>query len=507
MSVAVGVVVISSGLSACLPVLGGQESFTLVGGGFGHGVGMSQYGARGRADAGQSAAQILGAYYQGTAITNTSPAGPRVKLLDSASTEVSVSSGAMYGQAEGGTPFLFALPGDHVVLKVSGSSVTAQQVSPITGTLVTVSNGAFRLTWDQGAAFTVSAAGRSYQWGSLVAKPRGNALQLTLDQMSMDQYLYGLGEVPASWPTEALRAQAIAGRTYAAYRLAHPQSSDFDLYASVIDQAFVGTTQTAGASGPNWTQAVDSTSGQVITYNGSTIQAFYSSSNGGNSENSEYVWSSALPYLRAIADPWDQATGNSRFSWSRTYSPGELQSWLVRSGRADIGPVASLSIGGNIGASGRVDKATVTLVGTAGSVTMTGNQFRSMINASAPSSRQLWSTKFSVVPGAHANAPEGHSDLIAAWGAQYVVLSGWAADRDDVAAPLAIHVYVDGRFATMATADLQRPDVAAATEYGEGHGYTFAVKAPKATTTVCVYAINVGDPAPNTQLGCTTIRR
>ncbi len=514
-AVALGVAVVSTGLVAPFgeEFAAAQTSFTFVGGGYGHGVGMSQYGARGRADAGQSAAQILGAYYQGTAITGASLAGPKVKLDDATSVEVSVNSGAMYGVPAGGSQFLFALPGDHVVLRVSGSSVTAQQVSPIVGSLVTVSTGAFAIHWDQGAAFSVSTTGRSYQWGEFGLQPKGGSLQLTLDSMTMEQYLYGLGEVPSSWPTEALRAQAIAGRTYAAYRLAHPQSSEFDLYASVLDQAFVGSSQTSGPTGANWTHAVDDTAGQVLTYNGTTIQAFYSSSNGGSSENSEYVWATALPYLRAVDDPWDQATGNARFSWSQTYSDTELQSWIAASGRGNIGSVTSVSLGGNVGASGRVDKATVTVTGTSGSVSMTGNQFRSVVNASASSSRDLLSTKFGLsgaaplTPSATPTSPVGHSDLVAAFGKTYAVVVGWAGDANAPSSPVTIHAYVDGRLAGAATADRHRTDLEGNTTFGPNHGYAFPVKASATVTTVCLYAINLGDPSANTQLGCTKIDR
>ena len=176
------------------------------------------------------------------------------------------------------------------------------------------------------------------------------------------------------------------------------------MYASVSDQAYVGTQVTSGASGANWTAAVDATDAQVLTSAGSPIQAFYSSSNGGHTERSDYVFVATLPYLVATADPYDQATGNANFSWTRTYSDAELGAWLNAAGRG-VGTVTGVSIGGNVGASGRVDKATVTVSGTDRTVTMTGNQFRLAVNVGAPSSRDLLSTKFALGDGPAAAAP------------------------------------------------------------------------------------------------------
>ena len=490
-----------------------QTSFTFVGGGYGHGVGMSQYGARGRADAGQSAAQILGAYYQGTAITAASPAGPRVHLDDTASVELSVPVGNLTATVDAGAAFSVANPGEHVVLRISGANVTSQVVSPTVGAVTTVAGASgIAIGWTQGSALTVSSTGQTYQWGRLVVKPHSGSLQLVLDSISMDQYLYGLGEVPSSWPVEALRTQAIAGRTYAAYRLAHPQSTDFDLYASVSDQAYVGASKAAGTDGARWVQAVNDTTGQVITYNGTIIQAFYSSSNGGSSENSDYVWAATLPYLRAVADPWDHATGNSNYSWSETYSDTELEYWVAASGHGDVGPVTGVSIGGNVGASGRVDKATVTVSGRLGSASMTGNQFRSAINTYAASSRDLLSTKFGIAappataPGADPTpvSPQGRSDLIASWG-DSAVMAGWSADSNAPASPVTLVVSVDGRLAGTGVANLHYVPLIGNGIFGAEHGYMFGVRIPAALVTVCVAALNIGAPAGNPVLGCARI--
>ena len=375
-----------------------QTTFTVTGGGWGHGVGMSQYGAKGRAEAGQSTSQILSAYYPGAGLESRGLPGPRVKLGDATSTDIAATGGTLIGTPDGGAPVTLANPGERLQIRMFGTALIYQRVAPDTGPIgvLTTNGGRYSVQWQGWNNLSVSATGRSYAYGRLRLLPGASSFELVLDNLSMEQYLYGLGEMPASWSSEALRAQAIAGRSFAGYRLAHPQDADFDMYASVSDQAYVGTTQTASSFGPNWISAVDTTAGQYMTSGGQIIQAFYSSSNGGYTERSDYVFSATLPYLIATPDPLDQVTGNPNFSWTRSYGGDELAAWLAAAGRGSVGSVTGVSIGGNVGASGRVDRATITVVGTTKTVTMTGNQFRSAVNAGAVSSRDLLSTKFAV---------------------------------------------------------------------------------------------------------------
>ncbi|MEZ5322087.1 MAG: SpoIID/LytB domain-containing protein [Microthrixaceae bacterium] len=383
----------------------GDGVIVFDGGGWGHGVGMSQYGAKGRALAGQSAAQILDFYYPGAPLETRSLGGPRVGLGEPTAVELTVRGGSLRVGPVGGASRVIAGDGQAVRVQPFSTAVIFQQISPTVGNFEAAATGPAAFSWSPGATVTVSTTGRAYTFGTLRAIPVSGSLRVVLADLSMDQYLYGLGEVPASWPTEALRSQAIAGRSFAAYRLAHPRNGDFDLYASVSDQAYVGTTQTAGPSGANWIAAVDSTSGQVLTSGGSVIQAFYSSSNGGYTARSDYVWSATLPYLIARPDPFDQVDGNNNFSWRRGYTPDQLGNWLRAAGRGTVGSVTSVSIGGNVGTSGRTDRATVTVVGTAGRATMTGNQFRAAVNAGAPSATELPSTKFAIGQSDSATAP------------------------------------------------------------------------------------------------------
>ena len=208
------------------------------------------------------------------------------------------------------------------------------------------------------------------------------------------------------------------------------------MYASTVDQAYVGATQ---ESSTPWVAAVTATDGLVVTSGGQPIQAFYSSSNGGASEASEYVFVTALPYLRANADPYDASAGNPNASWTETYSGAELQFALAYAGRGDLGEIQSVAVTGGVGASGRVDRATVAVSGTAGSTTVTGNQLRAAVNAVMPGARDLLSTKFSIAGGtpppaappapAPQHPPFGNFDHNVGVG-KGAFLVGWAVDPD-----------------------------------------------------------------------------
>ncbi len=393
--VAVGAVLAAA--TACIPEPSPDASgFTFNGGGYGHGIGMSQYGAKGRADAGHSAAQILAAYFPGTRIATVAQPGVRVKLGNTSSLVVQGPElyGGVLGQGNS------RLPGTSVTVTADN----ARQVwfTPAGGgaTRIGGPGQAVVVDWVDGLQINSPTFGHRYRYGRMVVWPSAGSLEVVIDELPMQRYLDGIGEVPSSWHHEALRSQAIAARTFAAYRLAHPRSARYDLLASTADQNYIGDDKPSGAQGERWVAAVAATNNQVLMSGSQLAQPFYSSSNGGHSERSGYVWASDLPYLVAAADPYDAAGGaNRNHSWSRHYTGAELGQWLRAAGRPDIGAVTGLEITGGQGASGRVDKASVLVRGASGGYyTITGNQLRSAINARSGSARQLLSTKFSITP-------------------------------------------------------------------------------------------------------------
>ena len=501
-----GLELIDAPLAAAQVTAMQASTITVSGWGFGHGVGMSQYGAKGRADAGATAADILSFYYPGTTLETRSVANPRVKLADASQTTLSQAGGTLTGSYNGGAGFAVASGGETVTLAAANGNQVAVfgpggVTSSAPGELATID-------FTQGAPLTLAATGNRYLWGRLVVRATNGSLEIVLDSLTMDQYLRGLGEVPSSWAFEALRAQAIAARSFAAYRLAHPRSPNYDLVATTADQFYVGADKELGTDGSRWVFAVGNTSGGVLTYGGTIIQAFYSSSDGGATETSGYVFATDFPYYQASLDAYDATPANTLASWTRTYSGDELGSWLATAGRGSVGSVSSVSIGGNLGASGRIDRATVTVVGSAGTAMMTGTQFRSAVNAGAPTARDLPSTRLVIAAMAVAPPPIDHPAGGVHNGGGFlgdgsILVMGWAIDADAPTTPLTIHIYVNGVPIGAYTADQARPDMGPfIPAFGTNHGYAVVIPSSLQVADVCAFAINVGT-GPNSLLGCS----
>jgi len=140
---------------------------------------------------------------------------------------------------------------------------------------------------------------------------------------------------------------------------------------------------------------------------------------------------------------------------------------------------------------------------------MTGNQFRSAVNAGAPSSRDLLSTKFSFSgAGLAGGNPVGANEAAGPWGANAAIVMGWAADPDAPTQPSLVHLYVNGRFALAVTADRDRPELGrSAPWFGPAHGWAAIVDAPGPSAQICAFAINVGVGSTNPSLGCRTTNR
>ena len=153
--------------------------------------------------------------------------------------------------------------------------------------------------------------------------PRRGGVEV-VNELGLDAYLYGLAEVPQSWPEAVLDAQVIAARTYAWRSIQRGAFADHDICATVACQVFRGAEVLLGPDGDRWRDAVDRTSGQVLLHDGEPILARYFSTSGGRTYGNEEVFPSSgpRPYLRPIADPFD------------TLSP--LHGWEVRFTRAEF---------------------------------------------------------------------------------------------------------------------------------------------------------------------------
>lgn len=372
-------------------------SFVVSGGGWGHGVGMSQWGAKGQADAGRPFEQILTHYYQGTSVGAFSmPSEVRVGILwDRLDIQVTASGPfEIHYQSPSGE--LLAEEAADQIWRIStdgsGSLVLTgpggQQIVRPGGT-----NALFVTYAHRGSLLRLPQTGIRYAYGHLEINSYAEGgpwrLRAIAAAMTMQQYLYGLGEVPSSWPAEALKAQATAGRTYAVEHIRrlgqHRPVCNCGLYGSTADQAYVGYEKEAGLFGDRWRKAVDDTDGAAVLYGGAPIEAFYSSSSGGHTENNENVWGgSPRPYLRGVSDPWDVASPH--FTWTVTFGVEELQNRLRAFPETSVGVPYSVETLAPYGVSGRVlpvindAEGGVRITGSAGTKRVSGNALRSVLN-------------------------------------------------------------------------------------------------------------------------------
>lgn len=151
-----------------------------------------------------------------------------------------------------------------------------------------------------------------------------------VNDLNLEDYLKGLAEVPDSWPQEAIRAQIVAARTYAARRLANPQNAVFDIYDTTQDQVYNGYLNESAK--PNHAFAVNGTKGVALYKGGQLIQAFYHSDSGGATEHNENVWGgSPIDYLRGKSDPYQKPD-----IWSKTVANSTLQANFGHSGNIDV---------------------------------------------------------------------------------------------------------------------------------------------------------------------------
>lgn len=360
--------------------------YTFEGGGWGHGVGMSQYGAYGMALQGSSADQIIRHYYTGTQVTTRTTNDPiRVLLATNASRFDMVARGDVHIPQLGITApqssgIVLSASGNNVV--VSGTGAGSPRTVASLSIPLTPANGGFRIT---------QMGSRSYEYGTLIVTASGGRIEVRL-VMDLQHYLYGIQEMPASWPAAALQSQSLAARTYA---LRHMNSSaaksrSYDVDTTTTYQVYGGV----GGHHANWVAAVNATNNKVITYNGALIDAVYFSSSGGYTAASETVWVSALPYLRPVPDPYDTNAGNRNSNKIRTFTAQQLGTWF------GVGSVRSITVLGASVPDGRVNNASFTLVGTTGQKTVSGIAFRNTVNNHLPTADRFLGTRIVLKGGA-----------------------------------------------------------------------------------------------------------
>jgi SpoIID/LytB domain protein len=305
-----GVIALAFFAFAALPPVGGASATTklvVTGHGWGHGVGMSQWGAYGYARHGWTWQRILGHYYPGTQLAATPVSRVRVLLgagQPSAAVgcpgvlHVSDASGRGH-QLRAGTYRVGAalkLPVGHRRVREQNAhrhhvSFHVVQVRRALRSPVVFDCPAAPLTWN----------GRAYH-GLLVVRRTGHTLSV-VDSVALDDYVRGVvgGEMPDHWRIAALAAQAVAARSYAVATL--KPGKHFDLFSDTRSQVYGGVAYET----PRTNEAVARTAGRVLTWNGQTATTFFFSTSGGRTADVREVWPSArdAPYLRSVPDPYD----------------------------------------------------------------------------------------------------------------------------------------------------------------------------------------------------------
>ncbi len=326
-------------------------TFFIRGGGDGHGIGMSQYGALGYAEHGATFQAILAHYYTGTALGKVSPTQVvRVWLAAGAASFSGASTAPSH-------------------TKLNPAWVYA--VKPASGGQLAIVDPHGKTVGHFGAPLVVSGSGPltvpglgSYR-GTLEFRPAGSGVQ-TVNAVGLDDYVRGVvaDEMPSSWAAAALEAQAVAARTYAI--TTGVQGDGYSLYPDTRSQMYGGV----GAETADTDAAVAATSGQVVTYNGQPAVTYFFASSGGYTESVQNVWSGATPepWLVGVPDPYDSAGGDPYHSWGQTMS---LAAAATRLGSLVKGQLIGIRVLRH-GVSPRILEAAV--VGTGGSTTVTGDQ-------------------------------------------------------------------------------------------------------------------------------------
>jgi SpoIID/LytB domain protein len=396
-------------------------SITFYGRGFGHGVGMSQYGARGRADAGQTMETILAHYYKGTTLSPLgAPDDPgptiRVLVLDKFPATAAVP---------------LTLHGRGGIWSVSGIAGTFP-ADAVLRLIPTTASGS--VTW---RLRIVDSTGHvlhdAASVGAFVVQPAANATRLQLDSkpssfdtyrgtlrvivgstsaaasvvnsLGLESYLRGVvpSEMPAAWHPEALKSQSVVARGYAARRI--KATGTYDVKDDTSSQVYLGVENEKATTDT----AIKNTVARKLMIGTTIADTLFHSTGGAATENNENVFVSEtgaivvspVSYLRGSSDrapngtPYDASSPWSHWN-TGTHTVAELSSWYASDARTNVGTITALDLR-HRGVSGRL--ISVTLIGTAGTKTVSGNVFRTIFNAHRPATEALFrANAFALTP-------------------------------------------------------------------------------------------------------------
>ena len=382
--------------AACLLPLAGPAradgtpaTFTVAGSGWGHGVGLSQYGAYGQALEGRDATTIVQYYFPGTTVAPIQDdMDVKVNLLHQVSSvqmrsEKLDPSGGAVELTIGGT-VVTGGAADTFALSVVGASISVRKITGGQGVDVG-SAGTVSVRWAGtrvpgsaaggptlmnviGPGGSFASGGHRYRYGSIdvmaVSTSAGFKMNVVNNVRVHDEYLYGIAEVSSSWPDAALQAQVIAARSYVLAKMNQGVRKACNCHVDdgggpYSDQTFAGWSKQSGAGGDRWTAAVNATlpnatQGLADLYNGAPISAFYTSSTGGATQDVTDVWGGELPYAVTVDDHWSLNAPNPNRSWTVALSQAAV------AGAFHVPAVSKLTVSERVG-SGTAKTVTATL--------------------------------------------------------------------------------------------------------------------------------------------------
>jgi stage II sporulation protein D len=232
---------------------------------------------------------------------------------------------------------------------------------------------------------------------------------LVVDELPLEEYLVGLinCEISSQWPIEAIKAQAVIARSYALYQMEARRNALYQLESSVMDQVYDG----CDIEDSRAARGVRETAGEVLTFDGKIIQAFYHSSCGGHTEASENVWGYPLPYLEGVECTYCLTAGAGK--WDQVMPVKKIEAFLKNSGY----PVAGLREikVGRRNKSGRLND--LTLISSRGSTIISAVNFRKAIGYSVIKSTNL-DVKMSGDEVIFSGVGYGHGVGLCQWGAK-----------------------------------------------------------------------------------------
>ncbi|MEX2210310.1 MAG: SpoIID/LytB domain-containing protein [Gaiellaceae bacterium] len=266
-------------------------TLSVSGRGWGHGVGMSQWGAYGFAQRGSTYDQILAHYYSGTELVKGAGTRVRVLLVESAASALIGSFSSFVAEDSAGERRELEAASYRIgpELELGGAPLTPPVTLTAQGDPLLLNGAAYR--------------------GTVQLTVQNNRLRV-INTLPLEQYLLGVvpREVPSDWPVEALKAQAVAARSYAV--ATRKTNADFDVYADTRSQVYGGIGAEAGTT----TAAVQATAREVLRYEGRIATTYFFSTSGGRTADITEVWGSQpVPYLVSVPDPYDSASPYHRW--------------------------------------------------------------------------------------------------------------------------------------------------------------------------------------------------